>query len=179
MGWQPEPRWDKHRKRYRVQVGRQRVWLGSDWGEALRRCGELLAQSSMGHLRERPLFVSELVLAHRGTNPTEWQEYVTGEWVQFCGLDARLDKLDYDALNDFKRALEVERKLGPQTIRHMLSHAIRALKWGHQRGHLTKLPEFPRLPAIPDDPKDISDEQLLKCWKYFEPKTPPEGADHF
>ncbi len=170
MGWQPEPRWDKACKRYRVQIRGARVWLGVDWGEALRRCGELLAESGMGHLRERPLFVSELVLAHRGTNPTAWQKYVTGEWVQFCGLTARLDELHYDAINDFKRHLEQERQLGPQTTRHMLSHAIRALKWGHQRGYLTSIPELPRLPAIPDDPKDISDTQLRACWKYFEPK---------
>lgn len=44
------------------------------------------------------------------------------------------------------------------------------LKWAHLRGYVNRLPELPKLPAIPDNPKHLSDDQLIKCWKYFKPK---------
>lgn len=147
---------DDNRGSYYCRLGGQYKYLGATEADAVRRLGGLLVHGSAV-----PATLAIACAAFVALVPAKsrrWREDLLASFVEHIG-ETTLRDVGRDVLHDYAAALSAA-GAAPQTIRHKVGVARRAMRYFRRRGWCGPVRRPPALPAVPRRPRDLPPADL-------------------
>ncbi len=176
-----QPRYDSSRNQWYLNYHGKKHFLCSgkaNYVQAMQRASEIMGQPAAD---DRPETVGELIAAWISTNsPSKWVRSVLDSWKN-AAWSIPLKEIDRDHLVRFCQHLRTtpgnhahrRQPNGPRTIQAKVGHAARVLRWAHQRGHISVMPDIPRMEKPPKRPRDYGQQDLEQIFSQLPKGTKP------
>lgn len=163
MGWTATVHYHPTLRQWYARLRGHCYYFGRDRATAHKRFAVKLVELGIVVSAGEPVSVSGAALAWwRERGSKAWERDILAYWTRHQGHIA-LDELPPDLFKRLILSLDND-VLGAQTIRHVVSHAMRVCRWSVGKGYLERVPDMPELPVAPVAPRDVAPDALKKAF---------------